>query len=1539
MAIGYARVEFVKRSEGKTACAKAAYNSRSEIKFEGNNTLDPEVYDWSGKEKPAFHDILLPEGVNEKFKKMAVLWNAVEAKEKKCNSQVAIDLVLALPDDKEITVENRIELVRGFVNEQFISKGLAAQIDVHKPEKRVEVTRDNKDLGLIKGMRGHLIQEKGNSILHLETGEKVSFDPKEFTGFIEKEHNWHAHVLITTRRFTEDGLELGEKARDLMPRIMKGKVVAGPDWGKLWTEHQNQFFEKQGLALRVDREGVIPQKHLGPVRMRGRAFALFDEHSRRLEANALESSDPANILKKITESKSVFTREEVDAFLQKHVPSAVLAGVREAFWKQEGIVQLVDKSTMKPLEKFSSEQVVEEERAILRMTDRMHAKTALKIDMNRVGEYAKNLSGEQTQAYFRILTGERLSCIHGCAGTGKSHLLTALYKAYQEAGYRVRAFGPDGATVDVLKSKGFENAENVYRFLFALRHDKRQIANGKEIWIFDETSKLGNRPFLEFVREAEKRNVPIIFAGDFRQLPPVERGGMFKMLCERYSSVALEEVQRQRSGKQREIAKNLATGEFGAAIDKLCSSQGIRWSPTKKGAIEALIEKWALDTQSSPQSSTLIIPYTNDEVRVLNEMVRIIRKQRGELQGKEFDCETAMGKIYVSVGDRIEFRRSDKELGVTNGLAGTLIEAQENRFVVSIKGDGKRTHIVTFNPQEYHAYQLGYASTYYRAQGRTVQKAYVLHSPYMNRETFYVGLTRHIEEVYCFVSKEEVKCLSDLKRQATKEGFKETTLDFSTVKEIQDQLQSEKRAKEVQALKASDSFLDRVTGYGRSVWDLSLARLNNVQERVQDRFPNKQFYHPDISGSTEVKASVVEIRAEPMFVETKEKIYSGEQQPANASSKTTPILSSENQRQETKMTGSFLEKCVKSQNALWEKLGAEKQSAIREYFDSWERASTLGAVVEAETLANEVGSPASHFQEWQLACGKRNTAAHTITQKISAEELKTLLGEKVTKIALDQASRHLSIVERGGEHKKIDLEEHLKENIEPLLYRLFPEGSTGRDKKGLRFGNKGSLSVVCTGSKAGTFFDFEKQEGGGLLQLIQRETGSGRQEAQKWAREFLGVAQEIKVPKAFLKTPRQEKDGDWVSLKPDANVPAPKLEELSGKKLQHYYTEQTRHAYRDENGQLLYYVLRLRDKQDPQRKITPPLSYGYWKSNPEKPHWELKGFQTDKHSLYNLHLLRQNPTATVIVVEGEKTADAAVGRFPGKNLVSITWSGGSGAVSRAAWEPLAGRNVIVWPDNDKAGRQAAEQVCLELRKVGIKSLEMVDPELLKKHFPEKWDLADPLPEGVNERLLNGLVSSGLKKGINPEEVFHRVSSLNNESPLEKARINEVLYRVDARLRPALEQQHGMQFRKIHEEILKETSRILLRKDEWLGCLRGAFGAEGVLLDRLSYLALIYEAKYAKEPTEAQLHEMKDLIGKLGFVSSSKDLDKQTVHFSLDRALAQTFERHPMGALPAKGQLEVDVRATAHSLSNQIAGQRSIDSMQQKDLGKGRGLEV
>ena len=118
------------------------------------------------------------------------------------------------------------------------------------------------------------------------------------------------------------------------------------------------------------------------------------------------------------------------------------------------------------------------------------------------------------------------------------------------------------------------------------------------------------------------------------------------------------------------------------------------------------------------------------------------------------------------------------------------------------------------------------------------------------------------------------------------------------------------------------------------------------------------------------------------------------------------------------------------------------------------------------------------------------------------------------------------------------------------------------------------------------------------------------------------------------------------------------------------------------------------------------------------------------HPIYSVREVLERQGAPVLVVEGEKAADAAAERFPG--YVVTTSCGGSKQTDQSDWAPLADREVVIWPDADDVGLKYAEDVEALARNAAA-DVRIVE---LPVGLPTGWDLADPVPDGVEvERIL------------------------------------------------------------------------------------------------------------------------------------------------------------------------------------------------------------
>lgn len=155
--------------------------------------------------------------------------------------------------------------------------------------------------------------------------------------------------------------------------------------------------------------------------------------------------------------------------------------------------------------------------------------------------------------------------------------------------------------------------------------------------------------------------------------------------------------------------------------------------------------------------------------------------------------------------------------------------------------------------------------------------------------------------------------------------------------------------------------------------------------------------------------------------------------------------------------------------------------------------------------------------------------------------------------------------------------------------------------------------------------------------------------------------------------------------------------------------------FRQPDGGLAFVVTRYNADADGKKRFIP------WTYDGAK--WQPKGLPGSARPLYNAPALAAAPSAGVLIVEGEKTADAARAYIP-ENWVVTTWHGGAQAVAKSDWQILRGHVCVIWRDNDAPGVQAQIAVEAILSDLGV-AYEVVK---LPRWLPDGWDLGDPLPE-------------------------------------------------------------------------------------------------------------------------------------------------------------------------------------------------------------------
>lgn len=150
-----------------------------------------------------------------------------------------------------------------------------------------------------------------------------------------------------------------------------------------------------------------------------------------------------------------------------------------------------------------------------------------------------------------------------------------------------------------------------------------------------------------------------------------------------------------------------------------------------------------------------------------------------------------------------------------------------------------------------------------------------------------------------------------------------------------------------------------------------------------------------------------------------------------------------------------------------------------------------------------------------------------------------------------------------------------------------------------------------------------------------------------------------------------------------------------------------RWAYLDGSGDVLGYVARY--EREGQRKQIVPWTY-------DGNDWGMGQWPAPR-PLYGLQQLAEQPGAPVLIVEGEKAADAA--RKVCNPYAVVTWPGGARALEKADWRPVHGRSVLLWPDADTTGIESM-QALARLLHPHCKVVKVIDPQ----GQPDGWDAAD-----------------------------------------------------------------------------------------------------------------------------------------------------------------------------------------------------------------------
>lgn len=320
MAIYHFSAQMIKRSDGRSAVAAAAYRAAEKLTDARTGT----VADFTKKSGVASTHILLPADAPADYADRSTLWNAVERAETRSNSQVAREINIALP--VELSPHQQRDLILGFVQQVFVDAGMCADVAIHdiysgNPHAHVMLTTRNVDR----------------------------------TGFTTKNRDWNDKKLLTQWRE-----QWAEHANAALERIGSDARI----------DHRTLL--EQGIT---DRE---PQVHLGPARhaMKRRGVTLESlplQLERQRLRRAAQDAAAAKIAEAEAQARVDFLAAQLDDIQAQRRENheqridAIRAAIAAAEQREQSIRERIDAVTA---DTARGEKIVRQQREKITIAER-----------------------------------------------------------------------------------------------------------------------------------------------------------------------------------------------------------------------------------------------------------------------------------------------------------------------------------------------------------------------------------------------------------------------------------------------------------------------------------------------------------------------------------------------------------------------------------------------------------------------------------------------------------------------------------------------------------------------------------------------------------------------------------------------------------------------------------------------------------------------------------------------------------------------------------------------------------------------------------------------------------------------------------------------------------------------------------------------------------------------------------------------------------------------------------------------------------------
>jgi conjugative relaxase-like TrwC/TraI family protein len=425
----------------------------------------------------------------------------------------------------------------------------------------------------------------------------------------------------------------------------------------------------------------------------------------------------------LTERATAFSDPDlVMAWAEAHMQGAPANRVRrlaERFSRTEGIELVGDDPTPGRPQRYSTTELIGSERRALALVQGARDIATLAIPAPIVEEVLRRhrgvLSSEQA-VMLRAVTGssDRVVCVVGLAGAGKTTATRAVHDVFVDAGRPVLGAAPSGVAAEKLQDETGIRSATLHRLL------ADDLPAGCVV-VVDEAGMAETRVLGPLLERIDQAGGKAILIGDPHQLPAVGAGGLFAGIVERLGAVELTENRRQPDPDERRALQAIRDG-LGRDYLAFADGRGRLISEETSAATKArLLSDWWVSAQDDVAGNVMIALRRRD-VAECNTLARMLMDTHGRLGNERL----TVARLEFAAGDRVVCLRNSDTLGVKNGTRGTVESIDSSDRTLTVITDRGESIRLTSRYLRAGHLRHAYALTGHSGQGVTVDRAFVL---------------------------------------------------------------------------------------------------------------------------------------------------------------------------------------------------------------------------------------------------------------------------------------------------------------------------------------------------------------------------------------------------------------------------------------------------------------------------------------------------------------------------------------------------------------------------------------------------------------------------------------------------------------------------------------------------------------------------------------------------------------------------------------------------------------------------------------------